>query len=312
MADTMITRCPDCGTAFQITQAQLDAACGSVRCGSCLHIFDASAYLVKPETESPAPVESAPPDPDASPAAMPVDPESLTADGQPLPKPAPGRPDRARAIASVTRTPPRATAAAPPPARAPAPKPPPPAAPRAPLPEEVTQQPLELEARRRPRWPRLLFWGALNTVLLALLAGQVVYLKFDDLRIHPTVGGWLEQACRYMDCPKPLRNEVRLLRAEQLVVRTHPDISGALQVDAMIINRARFSQPYPAIELEFSDLDGERVAGRRFLPEEYLSDYSPGEDFMGPGQSRHIRLGITDPGEVAVNYMITLHPLNPR
>ncbi len=306
MADTMITRCPDCGTAFQISQAQLDAACGSVRCGSCLHIFDASAYLVVPDPEPAPPAEPEPPAVQPGPAATPVDPESLTADGQPLPKPAPGRPNRPRPVPSATRTAPAAAATEAPP--------PPPASPprRATLPEEVTQQPLELEARRPPRWPRLLGWALLNVTLLALLAGQVVYLKFDDLRVHPTAGGWLERACQFADCPKPVRNETRLLRAEQLVVRTHPAIEGALQVDAVIINRARFTQPYPVIELEFSDIEGKRVAGRRFTPDEYFTDFRDGEDFMAPGASRHVSLGITDPGEVAVNYMITLHPLNPQ
>lgn len=54
----MVTRCPKCSTAFRITSAQLDSAKGSVRCGSCLHIFKAKEHLVsgaattKPEVKS--------------------------------------------------------------------------------------------------------------------------------------------------------------------------------------------------------------------------------------------------------------------
>ena len=41
----MITRCPKCDTAFRITPAQLKPAKGSVRCGSCLQVFNAKDNL---------------------------------------------------------------------------------------------------------------------------------------------------------------------------------------------------------------------------------------------------------------------------
>lgn len=42
----MVTRCPKCATAFRVTTTQLESARGSVRCGSCLHIFKAHDDLV--------------------------------------------------------------------------------------------------------------------------------------------------------------------------------------------------------------------------------------------------------------------------
>ena len=45
-AESWITRCPQCSTAFRITRRHLMAAKGSVRCGSCLHVFKASSYIV--------------------------------------------------------------------------------------------------------------------------------------------------------------------------------------------------------------------------------------------------------------------------
>ncbi|WP_347332410.1 DUF3426 domain-containing protein [Marinimicrobium locisalis] len=50
MAPTkMVTRCPQCGTSFRITPAQLQSARGAVRCGACLHIFKARDHLVGAE-----------------------------------------------------------------------------------------------------------------------------------------------------------------------------------------------------------------------------------------------------------------------
>lgn len=46
VSNPMITRCPKCGTAFRVTQSQLQSAKGSVRCGSCLNVFKAQQYAV--------------------------------------------------------------------------------------------------------------------------------------------------------------------------------------------------------------------------------------------------------------------------
>jgi predicted Zn finger-like uncharacterized protein len=53
----MITRCPECATAFHVSQAQLDARAGQVRCGHCGEVFDALAFL---ELEEAPPIVSPP------------------------------------------------------------------------------------------------------------------------------------------------------------------------------------------------------------------------------------------------------------
>ena len=56
-SNQIITRCPKCGTAFRVTQTQLQSAKGAVRCGSCLHVFKAQEYVVA--TPSPTPAAAA-------------------------------------------------------------------------------------------------------------------------------------------------------------------------------------------------------------------------------------------------------------
>jgi predicted Zn finger-like uncharacterized protein len=63
----------------------------------------------------------------------------------------------------------------------------------------------------------------------------------------------------------------RKIKSSNLVVRSHPEFNGALVVDAIIYNRATFSQPFPLLELRFADLNGHLIASRRFKPGEYLS-----------------------------------------
>ena len=47
-SNDMITRCPQCATAFRATQEVLNIAGGTVRCGSCLRVFDAKEHALTP------------------------------------------------------------------------------------------------------------------------------------------------------------------------------------------------------------------------------------------------------------------------
>jgi len=52
---SIVTRCPQCQTAFRVSHAQLNVAKGAVRCGSCLNIFRALDHAdVKDEPKTPS------------------------------------------------------------------------------------------------------------------------------------------------------------------------------------------------------------------------------------------------------------------
>jgi predicted Zn finger-like uncharacterized protein len=53
MANSLITRCPKCSTAFRVSDEVLSMAKGKVRCGQCFHIFDASSSKAE-KAEAPA------------------------------------------------------------------------------------------------------------------------------------------------------------------------------------------------------------------------------------------------------------------
>jgi hypothetical protein len=102
----------------------------------------------------------------------------------------------------------------------------------------------------------------------------------------------------------PILRALEAIQSRNLVVRSHPDVPGALLVDAIVVNEAPFPQPFPLIELRFSSLTGGLVAGRRFKPSEYLSGELRGAEFMQPRTPVHIALEIEDPGTEAVNYVM--------
>ncbi|WP_432766705.1 DUF3426 domain-containing protein, partial [Pseudomonas aeruginosa] len=83
---------------------------------------------------------------------------------------------------------------------------------------------------------------------IGVLARQFVEMVGDVL------SGETAQLCPEIGCTLPSKVDVEQIRSSNLVVRSHPEFSGALVVDAIIYNRASFSQPFPLLELRFADL----------------------------------------------------------
>lgn len=152
----------------------------------------------------------------------------------------------------------------------------------------MRDEPLQL-AWEKPRrqWPRRLGWLLLILLALGGLAAQYIAYHFDELARQDAYRPWFAQPCPEIGCTLPSKVDVEQIRSSNLVVRSHPEFSGALVVDAIIYNRASFSQPFPLLELRFADLNGHLIANRRFKPGEYLG----GE----PGRTNGNATAGTDP-----------------
>ena len=160
-------------------------------------------------------------------------------------------------------------------------------------------------AKAQPRWGRRLLWLLLALIALSALAGQYIWYHFDELARQDQYRPWFQELCPQVGCKVPSKVDIKLLKSSNLVVRSHPEFQGALVVDAIIYNRASFSQPFPLLELRFADTSGQLIASRRFKPGEYLSGELAGKDEMPPQTPIHIALDILDPGPKAVNYSLS-------
>jgi len=162
-------------------------------------------------------------------------------------------------------------------------------------PEDLIERP-----RRRRRW-----WIPLLVLLgIALLAAQVLYFQFDAWAKNPDIRPVYEWLCPRLHCQLPVMRSLDDIRSKNLIVRANPDVPGQLMVDALIVNQARFAQPFPVIELRFSSMDGRPIAARRFAPEEYLAGELKGATMFAPLTPVHIAFAIDDPGTDAVSYYI--------
>lgn len=174
--------------------------------------------------------------------------------------------------------------------------------------QDLTDDPLQLDwQQRRSPWGRRLFWLLLIVLGAGALVGQYVAYHFDELARQDQYRPWFQQLCPQIGCTVPSKVDIAKIKSSNLVVRTHPEFNGALVVDAIIYNRAPFSQPFPLLELRFADLNGHLIASRRFKPGEYLSGDLEGMAEMPPQTPIHIALDILDPGAKAVNYSLSFH-----
>ena len=172
---------------------------------------------------------------------------------------------------------------------------------------DLVDDPLQLDwQKRRTPWGKRLLWSLLVLLAAAALAGQYIANHFDELARQDQYRPIFQQLCPQIGCTVPSKVDIDRIKSSNLVVRSHPEFAGALVVDAILYNRAPFSQPFPLLELRFADLNGKMIASRRFKPGEYLSgDLAKAE--MPPQTPIHIALDILDPGPKAVNYSLSFH-----
>jgi len=157
----------------------------------------------------------------------------------------------------------------------------------------------------RSSWHKRLLWSVLVVAAALALVGQYVTYHFAELARQDQYRPVIQQWCALVGCKVPSKVDISQIKSSNLVVRSHPDFAGALVVDAIIYNRASFSQPFPLLELRFADLNGSLIASRRFKPGEYLSGDLAGKNEMPPQTPIHIALDILDPGAKAVNYSLS-------
>ncbi|MFZ3183163.1 MAG: DUF3426 domain-containing protein [Pseudomonas sp.] len=172
----------------------------------------------------------------------------------------------------------------------------------------LAQEPLQLDWRKpKKTWGRKLAWLLINLLALAALGTQYVSYHFAELARQDQYRPWFAELCPNLGCKLPSKVEISLIKSSNLVVRSHPEFTGALVVDAILYNRAAFSQPFPLLELRFADLNGKLLASRSFKPSEYLAGELAGQAEMPPQTPIHISLDILDPGTKAVNYSLSFH-----
>jgi hypothetical protein len=112
----------------------------------------------------------------------------------------------------------------------------------------------------------------------------------------------LDRICDQLGCHLPLRHDPARLELLSRDIRPHPSVPNALIISATLRNDAEFAQAFPGVEIALSDLDENRIAMRRFLPQEYLGDAHSLAGGLAPGATAALVFEVADPGKNAVAF----------
>lgn len=145
-------------------------------------------------------------------------------------------------------------------------------------------------------------WAVGSILLMLVFLTQAIYFARDDLARDPQLRPWLETACAYVGCSITKPTQTSKIEILGWDVRSHPVAPKALVAGTTLINNAPFAQPYPLLELRFSDMNGTPLAQRRFKPREYLPAGTDLQAGMPPNTPIQVELELMDPGSAAVNF----------
>lgn len=264
----MYTYCPNCSVVFQVSTAQLGRAGGRVRCGECRQVYNVIDYLYEDLGAVREAVEA------AGSLEMRGSDEHLG-----------GIDFEEYAVEEVTAL-----------------EPEPELEPESELDAGLTPMVTGASWQQQSLQRRDVFSFSAIVVLLLLLGMQWTYFNRTALAAKQDWRPALERFCTVLRCDLPLRVDLSQLVMIDRDVRQHPAAANALLINAAFENHAGFTQPYPVFEVSFTDVTGNAIAIRRFLPAEYLHT---GQDIAAglPAQARvQLALEVQDPGDKAVSF----------
>ena len=152
-----------------------------------------------------------------------------------------------------------------------------------------------------------LLWGVGILLLTATLLIEYAWFNRDRLNQVPQLRAWSEKICQQIDCKDISMRDPAKIELISRNVYSHPNEKGALMVNVTMKNNAEFAQPFPVMQIHFSDVRGGSVAARRFLPDEYLpkellSDTTDLPLLLEPDTNMTFTMEIQDPGKQAMTY----------
>jgi predicted Zn finger-like uncharacterized protein len=144
-----------------------------------------------------------------------------------------------------------------------------------PLPDFLLDEP----NARRKRW----LWAFAALIALVAGAGQVAYrFRAEIGAVFPQTREPLRTFCRALGCAVTLPRHPELMSIDSSELQADARREGLIVVNAVIRNRARFPQDFPALELTLTD-EADRPVLRRVLgPRDYL-ERSRAEELLRQG-----------------------------
>ena len=248
-----ITRCPECDTRFKVSQAQLEAHRGTVRCGHCQATFNAVQHLHddEPDPQLPLPIELE--DTDQASVEAVIKSDRSVAGGN----------SSALLASPLTLT--RQFSVL-----------------------KTAGQDSRPVSRKR-NWPWIL--GTMLLGLL-LLAQSSYYFRVEIAARLPGLKPALASYCKWLRCSIPLPKKAELISIESSSLEASPTQINVIDLNVSLRNRASYVQAFPSIELTLTDAADAAIARRIFQPMEYLGYGEDAKTGLSPTRELGIKLHL--------------------
>ena len=160
----------------------------------------------------------------------------------------------------------------------------------------------EKRAQQKPQTSNWWWSGLAVAMLLGLLWQAQTAIASGQVKLpeHPIS----ERLCGWFSCAKAAAEvDLNAISLVSRNIRPHPGRDESLIISASMINANEGNQKFPALEIKLSDLNGQIVAMRRFVAEEYVPS-----DVLRAGFVSNtlipVNLEIVSPGDNAVAFEI--------
>ena len=150
-------------------------------------------------------------------------------------------------------------------------------------------------------------WSLAILVLIAALAAEYIWFNQPELLLDQRLKPITAKLCELTDCERLQTRDPSQIEMISRNVYTHPNEKDALMISTTLVNHAAYPQPYPDVQIDFSNVRGELVASRRFIPEEYLQIDNEQLHLLQSGNPITFGLEIKDPGNEAITYEFSFH-----
>ena len=175
-------------------------------------------------------------------------------------------------------------------------------------PDDIVPDELRTDSNARPYSTlATAAWSLAILALIATLAAEYIWFNrpelLQDQRLEPLIA----KLCELTDCEHLQMREPSQIEMISRNVYTHPNEKDALMISTTLVNNAPYAQPYPRVQIDFSNVRGALIASRRFIPEEYLQIDSEQLQLLQSGIPITFGLEINDPGNEAITYEFSFH-----
>lgn len=160
------------------------------------------------------------------------------------------------------------------------------------------------------RRPRRWLWGLAALLAVFVLVAQLTYrFRAEIGALVPESREPLHKLCRSLGCEVPLPRRPELMSIDSSELQADARREGLIVLNAVIHNRARFAQEYPALEVTLMDDVDHPVLRRVLRPIEYL-ERPRGEQLLrqgiAPGSEAAVRVFLDTSRTRATGYRLYL------